>query len=342
MPDNVLIDDTEPAPRTPPPGFVAGPGEKLVHEIVRNYIWGKGQLEHAAVTSQLNRDMVAKFVLFELDGLPASRYWRVRILADLYHLVELLGTFEGLIDLKHGGRASLERSVACTIILYETGEKPYRTRADEDYQGLVAHAEAELILEELTECLGVLGPGTSPDSLQRRFVARMQQLAQRAAADPEAGVELRALEEVRDNEFFLIQESNKARQRLAGFTDPEQLLNELIRVYLDLTDDCGARYLSLWTTRTLRRLAAGRTASVTAAFRRNAAAAAEFSREDSIFCCVRCYNAIEFFGGFLDGAEAAFMAKHRRNQRDVLALVPIHIPATDDVDDEAESAFEDE
>jgi len=119
-------------------------------------------------------------------------------------------------------------------------------------------------------------------------------------------------------------------------------LNELIRVYLDLTDDCGARYLSLWTTRTLRRLAAGRTASVTAAFRRNAAAAAEFSREDSIFCRVRCYNAIEFFGGFLDGAEAAFMAKHRRNQRDVLALVPIHIPATDDVDDEAESAFEDE
>jgi hypothetical protein len=138
MPDRIDFDDLELAPRTPPSGFVRGPHEKLVFEIVRNYIWGKGRLEHVAVTSQLNRGLVVKFVSFELIGLPAPLFWRVRILADLYHLVELLEYLEDLIDLRLGDRASLERSAVCTIILYETGDEAFRLRAVNHYERLMS------------------------------------------------------------------------------------------------------------------------------------------------------------------------------------------------------------
>jgi hypothetical protein len=336
MPDNFDSGAAEPTPRTPPPGFVAGPAEDLVFENVRGTIWGKGPVEHANVTAQLNRKLVAKFVAFEMNGLPAARFWRVRILADLYYLTELLGTVEGLIDRNGSGPESLERSVVCTIILYEVGDQAGRARALEYYQGLVANAGAGAVLEALTECLGVVGLGVPPEPLQRRFGIRMQQLAERAAADPDSGMEMRALEGVLENEFFLIRASNMARQRLGAFTEPAPLINELIRVYLDLTDDLGAQYLSLWVTRTLRRLAGQDAATVIAGLRHNAAAAASFPAEDSIFCRVRCYNAIEFFGGFLDAAETAFMAKHRNNQRDVLAPVPIHLPVAEVVEDDEE------
>ena len=339
MVDDEQVDSgDQQGPRPLPASAIAGPEEAVVQRAIRVYIWGAAPLDYSRVTRQFRRDLVEKFVRFELDGLPAARFWRVRILADLYYLAELVPGLRMLMNHRESTSAESERSVVCTIILEEVGDQQAREYAAQYYEHLVARPRARP--EALLKCLGVLGDAVSPDSLKSRMGHDIDVLQHEEASDAEAGVERRALEEILDNDFYLIAQANLAHRRVAAMAGSEQRLRELIRIYLELTDDGGADYLACWTQRVIRRFAdINGPVPTIAAFRAVAQSLGELPEEDRIFAAVRCCNAIEFFGGQLEPAETTFMRRHRGRQRDPLSYVPP--PATWEESREPEELQED-
>lgn len=335
-------DDARPRPF--PPDMMQTPEERNVGHIVRSYIWGKGPVEHQNVSAHLNRKLVSRFVGFEITDLPPVRFWRVRILADLYNLIEYLGTFQSFLQRQENKPEELDRSIACDIILEEIGDEAQKNFAAQYYDYLVTHQFSNKKFAELIKCLTALGPRAQPDPLRRRMEQETMNLAAREATDLEAGVERRAIEELADNEFFLIEETNKTRQRVLAIANVDARLDELIRIYLELTDDGGTEYLQLWTQQKIRRNAeAEGNEKVIAAFRQMTKSLRDLEEADKTFCLIRCYNAIEFFLGKLEAEEEAFMRKNRQRQVDPLryAPPPTHLE-NDEEDEEDDMDFEEE
>src|SRR5687768_15937297 len=247
-------EDREYTPKPFPDELVENPEIETVAHQVREYLWGKGPVEHANVSAHMKRDLVSKCVEFEMPDLPPQMFWRVRILADLYALREHLGYIESLLNRQETEPVDLDRSIACTIILAEIGDEGGKERAVQYYEYLVTHRFAGEKFEELIQCLGVLGNRVSPGSLQKRIDQEAKSLAAREAQDPDAGVRKRNILGIADNEIFFIEESNKSRRRISEIA-PERRLKELIYAYLTLTDDGGAEYFDLWTQQQIRRTA---------------------------------------------------------------------------------------
>ncbi len=335
-------DEAAPQPKPFPSEMVADIESSTVAHQVRDYLWGKGPIDYENVSAQMKRALVLKFVEFELPDLPPQYFWRVRILADLYNLKEILDFIESVLDRQETEPVLMDRSIAGTIMMEEIGDEAQKKRAERYYEYLVAHRFANEKFAELIQCRAVFGYRVSSDSLRARMNAEIKSLAGRETAEPEAGTEKRYIEELLDNEFFIIEEANKARARIDEIRVPKERLTELIKAYLLLTDDEGGEYFHLWTHQQIRRMAeAHGNARAIEAFRRMSADLGEMERADKNFCRLRCYNAIEFFGGTLGEEEAAFMDKNRNKQVDPLHLivVPFHI---EEPEEEMEDFEEDE
>src|SRR5690242_5669304 len=88
--------DVEPGP--PPEGLLIGADEKVVSSAVRQWVWSKGRLRVKHVFPGFPRAYVARFLQRELSAAPGYRFWRGRVVADVYHLTELTGFFQGFLN----------------------------------------------------------------------------------------------------------------------------------------------------------------------------------------------------------------------------------------------------
>ena len=341
-----MVDDDNngeltPQPKPFPPELLVGYENEAVAHAVRDCLWGKGPIDYGVVSGNMNGDLVSRFVAFELENLPPQNYWRVRILADLYNLVELLELFESFLNGKEDTPEELNRSIACTTILKEIGGPEHQERAVKYYEYLVAHRFAIANFEELIRCLAALGPSVTPDSLRARMEKQVSAYAMVEQSDPEAGVEKRWIEDLLNNEFFFIDEANTARQRISAIADPDVRLLEEIRAYFELTDDGGAQYIDLWIQQQIRRTADNFGREKVIEFLRRASRSPE---AETPFVKVRCANAIEFFLGKLVPEEAEFMVKNRKIQIDPLRFMPLppHMEDPFAVEDLDEDDDEDE
>jgi hypothetical protein len=332
-----------PQPKPFPPEMVQDPESKTVAHQVRDYLWGKGPIDYQLVSAHLTRDSVSRFVAFEMRELPPQYFWRVRILADLYNLKEHLDFIQSFLTKQENEPEELDRSIANTIILEEIGAPPQQTLAAQYFEYLVSHRLSNRKFAELIDCLAVLGNRANPGPLRLRMEQEIKALSAREGTDPEAEIEKRVIEELLDNEFFFIEEANESRLRIQKLSDPDQYLLEIIRVYLQLTEDGGASHFDLWIQQQIRRTAEAKgSQKVIESFRSVLSTLTEMGSRDEIFCRIRCYNAIEFFLGKLNPDEEAFMQKYRQRQIDPLRYMPVphHI---DDVEDlEEEEDLEDE
>ncbi len=345
--ENNNNDENQPQPKPFPPEMTDNAESKTVGHLVRDYLWGKGPIDYQNVSAHLNRDLLVRFVEFELRDLPPYLYWRVRILADLYNLKEFLDFFESWLNKQEAEPNDLDRSIACTIILKEIGDSARQKFAVNYYNYLVSHRFANQKFEELVKCLAALGNDAEPNPLLTRMQVEIKTLETReAAGDAEAGVEKRVIEEIVDNDFFFIGEANKSKRRLSTIADKNKRLLELIRVYLELTDeDGGAEYLNLWIQQQIRRTAESEgNETVIEAFGFTVKSFGELpSAAEEIFCKLRCYNAVEFFFGKLDAQEGVFMKKYERRQVDPLRYMPpaLHIDV-EEIEEDDEAEIEDE
>lgn len=340
-------DESLPQPKPFPPGIVEDAESKTVAHQVRDYLWGKGPIDYPLVSAHLNRDLVSRFVEFEMRDLPPEFFWRVRILADLYHLIEHLNFIQSFLKRQENKPEELDRSIACTIILEEIGDESQKRFAAQYYEFLVSHPLASQKFEELLECLEVLGSRVNPNPLHTRMEQEIKVLSGRESSDPEAEVEKRVVEELVLNDFFFIEETNKSRARIQAIADGNQRLLELIRAYLELTGDAGGDYFNLWLQQQIRRTAETEgNEKVIKAFRFIITTLGKMPSADDIFYKTRCYNAIEFFLGELTTEESVFMNKNRQKQIDPLRYmpVPLHIEDVEEeeMDDDEETESKDE
>ena len=332
-------DEVAPQPKPFPPEMVEDIESETVGHEVRDYLWGRGPISYENTSAQMKREFVLKFVEFEMRDLPPQNFWRVRIIADLYNLTEILKTVQGMLGKQESEPVMLDRSIAATIMLEEIGDETQKKNAAQYYEHLVSHRLANEKLAELIECLATFGNEISPKSLRARMEQEVKNLA--AQGEGEAGMEKRFIEGLADNEFFFIEEANKARERISKIGSADERLNELIKAYLHLTEDDGGDYFFLWTHQQIRRTAeAEGKEKVIEAFRLIVNSLDKMEAADKKFCKTRAFNAIEFFGVKLNAEEEEFMNKNRNRQIDPLRLivVPLHI---EDPPDEEED-FEDE
>ncbi|HEY8561050.1 MAG TPA: hypothetical protein VIL74_11815 [Pyrinomonadaceae bacterium] len=328
-----------PQPPPFPPEMIEDPESETVAHEVRDYLWGKGPIDYPLVSAHLKRELVSRFVAFELRELPPEFFWRVRILADLYNLREHIDAFQSYLNRAEGSPEDLDRSIACTIILQEIGDSSHKSFALQYYDYMVGHRFADERFAELIKCLAALGARANPAPLQARMQQRINALAANEAADPEAGVERRVVEELLDNEFFFVGEANQSRERIKSIADPNKRLLELIRAYLELTDDAGGKYFELWVQQQIRRAAERDGAPrVIDGFRFAARAFGEMNKSDQTFGRVRTVNAIEFFLGKPTPEEEEYMIKYRQTQIDPLRYmpVPLHIHEPEEIEEEEE------
>ena len=339
-------EEAPPEPKPFPKEMVADPESKTVGHQVRDYLWGKGPIDYALVSPHMKRELVLKFVEFEIRDLPPQYFWRVRIVADLYHFTELLGFLQSTLKRQENQSVDLDRSIANTITLDEIGDEGQKTFAVQYYEYLAQHRFANEKFHELIKCLAALGERANAARLRTRMEQETRSLASREGSDPEAEVERRDIEDLIENKFFIIEESNKSRRRILGISDLPSRLRELIKAYLELTDDGGAEYFALWVQQQFRRIAESNGAQlVIEAFRRAVRDLGKLNVRDSTFCKIRCYNAIEYFLGTLEPEEAEFMNKNRQKQIDPLRYmpVPLHIDMPDEEEpDEADEEEETE
>jgi len=313
-----------PQPEPFPDRLTEDPETKIVAHQVREYLWGKGPYEHRNVSAQMKRDAVLLSVDFEMPSLPPASFWRVRVLADLYYLRDLLPKFSSYLNRQESGPNDLDRTIANTIILSEIGDESYKNTALQYYNYLVGHPHANEKFAELIECLAVLGNRAQPTPLKTRMEHETRSLGGRVSAEPEQGAEKRAIEDLANNEFFYIEESNNSRQRINAISDTDKRLRELIKVYLLQTDDGGGEYFELWVQQQIRRIAeATGNAHVIEALRAVLTAMGGGGEVGTKFCRIRTFNAIEFFIGQLTADEASFMEKNRKNQIDPLRYIPV-------------------
>ncbi len=334
-------------PRPFPKDMVADIESNTVAHQIRDYLWGKGPVDYENVSGSLDRRLVLRFVDFELQDLPPDKYWRARILADLYALRELLPTFVRGVD-GDVNSETIERAIVSTIILREIGDAQMIEKAGRSYDRLVGHPDAGDKIEELLQCLAAFGNEKTDETLKKRIDAEASSLTSREASEPEAGVERRFLEDLANNELFFIHESNRSKARIDRIQPDSARLEELIRAYLTLTDDDGAEYFQLWTHQQIRRHAekSGRD-GVIDAFRKIFGEVKSLPGADLKFCRIRTLNAIEFFGGVLGDDDKVFLDKNRVKQLDPLHLitVPQHIDEPEEIVEEeidAEEAENDE
>jgi hypothetical protein len=311
-------------PKPFPPEIAGDPESETVAHEVRHYLWGLEPVHYEEVSAQMNRDLVSRCVEFEMRDLPPYYFRRVRIIADLYHLTEHLDFLESFLKKQEADPEELDRSIFITIILAEIGDDSQKKRASEYYEYLVSHRFANEKFTELIECLAVLGKRTSPNSLFTRMEQEIKNLTAREAVEPEAGVEKRYIEELADNEFFFIEEGNKSQQRILKIDGENERLLELIRVYLQLTDDAGAEHFQLWTQQQIRRTAETEgNEKVVEAFRSVIKTLPKLESDDEVFCKIRSFNAIEFFLGTLTSEESEVMTNYPKRQIDPLRYQPI-------------------
>ena len=311
-----------PQPKPFPPEMVDDLESKTVAHKVRQYLWQMEPIYYEDVSAQMKRKLVSRFVGFEMPNLPPNNFRRVRILADLYFLKENLEFIESRLNKKEAKAPELIRSIFCTIILREIGSEAQHKHAAQYYEYMVSHRLANKTFAELLECLAVLGRDVRPDSLQTRMEREAKSLAAREAEDNDAGTEKRYIEGLADNEFFIIEESNKSRARISKIGSDDARLLELVKAYLLLTEDEGGDYFALWTQQQIRR-AAERDGNekVIKTFRYVLSNLGESA--DVLFCKTRAYNAIEFFGGKLNAEEITFMKKNRQRQTDPLQVITV-------------------
>lgn len=342
MADENNNDELPPQPKPLPPEMMSDPESETVGHMVREYLWGKGPIDYPVVSAHLNKGLVSRFVEIEMRDLPPQFFWRVRVLADLYNLKEHLDFIQSFLQKQESKPTELDRSIASTIILEEIGDDQKKQFAAQYYEYLVSHRLANLKFAELIKCLAALGRRARPNSLRSRMEQEMKTLAAREAADPAAGVNRRSIEDLFLNEFFFISEANQSRDRISAIEGKDARLRELIRAYLELTDDAGADYFALWTQQQIRRQAeSDGKETVIEVFRSTANSLTKAEAEDEIFCKVRCYNAIEFFLGELTADEDSFMKKHRQQQVDPLRYMPVPLHV-DEKEEETEVIAEDE
>lgn len=328
-------------PKPFPPEMVEDLDSKTVGHTVREYLWSMEPIYYEQVSAQMKRELVSRFVGFEMPDLPPQNFRRVRILADLYNLKENLGFIESLLNKKEANARELDRSIFSTIILREIGDEAQKKRAAQYYEYLVSHRFANETFDALLECLAVFGYEMRPDSLRSRMEQEIKSLAAREAGEPQAGTEKRYIEGLANNEFLIIEEGNKSRERISKISASDERLLELIKAYLHLTEDDGGEYFFLWTQQQIRRTAeAEGNEKVVEALRVSLNKLDKMEAADKTFCKIRLFNAIEFFDGKLVGDDEAFMNKNRRNQIDPLRFIPVplHIEAPE----EEEEEFDDE
>ena len=330
-------DEVAPQPKPFPPEMVEDAESNTVAHEVRDYLWGRGPLNYESVSAQMKRDLVLKFVEFELRDLPPQYFWRVRIIADLYNLKEILKFIQSVLNKQESEPVLLDRSIAGTIMLEEIGDEGQKKAAEQYYEYLVTHRFANEKFGELIQCLAVFGNEVSPNSLRTKMEQEVKSLAAREASEAEAGTEKRYIEGLADNEFFIIEEANKARERISTIGSQDARLLELIKAYLHLTDDDGGEYFFLWTQQQIRRTAeAEGKEKVIEAFRFTVGKLGKMEAADEKFCKVRSYNAIEFFEGKLTNEEEEFMSKNRHKQIDPLRYLPVPLHIEDPVEEELE------
>lgn len=332
-------DEVAPQPKPFPPEMVEDAESKTVAHEVRDYLWGRGPLSYENVSAQMKRDLVLKFVEFEVRDLPPQYFGRVRIIADLYNLKEILKFVQSVLNKQESEPILLDRSIAGTIMLEEIGDEGQKKYAEQYYEYLVSHRFANEKVGELIQCLAVFGNEVSPKSLRTKIEQEVMSLSAREAGEPEAGTEKRYIEELADNEFFFIEEANQSRERISKISSQNERLIELIKAYLHLTDDGGGEYFFLWTQQQIRRIAeAEGREKVIEAFRYMVGKLGKMEAADEKFCKIRSYNAIEFFEGKLTAEEEEFMNKNRHRQIDPLRYLPVPLYIEDPVEEE----FEDE
>lgn len=341
-------DENRPQPKPFPPDMVEDLESKTVAEEVRGYLWQMEPIYYENVSAQMKRELVSRFVDFEMPNLPPENFRRVRILADFYNLTENLSFIESLLNKNETKPTELDRSIYSTIILWEIGNENQKKRALQYYEYMVGHRFANENFTQLLECLAVFGNDTRPNSLQARMEKEVKNLAARETTEDEAGMEKRHIEGLLNNEFFIIEEANKARARISQINSLQQRLFELIKAYLYLTDDDGGDYFLLWTHQQIRRIAEREgKEKIIEDFRTTVKRLNDLPVGDKKFCKVRSYNAMEFFLGQLNAEEKEFMDKNRNRQVDPLHLivVPFHNEdpmEKDDTPDEDEMESENE
>ncbi len=331
-------DDVAPQPKPFPPEMVEDVESKTVAHEIRDYLWGRGPISYENVSAQMKRELVVKFVEFEVRDLPPQYFWRVRIIADLYNLKEILKFIQSVLNKQESEPVMLDRSIAGTIMLEEIGDEGQKKNAEQYYEYLVTHRFANEKFAELIQCLAVFGNEVGPNSLRTKMEQEVKSLAAReAGGEAEAGTEKRYIKALADNEFFIIEEANKARQRILSIGSLDARLLELIKAYLYLTDDEGGEYFLLWTHQQIRRTAeAEGREKVIEAFRFTVGKLGKMEAADEKFCKVRSYNAIEFFEGKLTAEEEEFMSKNRHKQIDPLRYLPVPLHIEDPVEEELE------
>lgn len=339
------IDDFSPQPEPFPKDLVADPESRTIANHVRDYLWGKGPVDYENVSAHMKRSQVLRCIEFECRALPPMFYWRVRILADLYGLRELLGPLSEKLRRAEAEPDDLDRSIATTIMMRELGDPQMTVGAASYYEYLVGHQHSGQKVQEMIHCLAAFGPDLRPDSLRSRIDREVRGLAQREAGEPELGAERRHIEELALNQLFFVNESNRSRARIDAITPSDARLMELIKAYLYLTEDDGGEYFELWVHQQIRRVSeAEGNETVVRAFREILSQLDRFSGADKKFCRVRCLKAIDAFEGKLDEAETEFLAKSRYSQLDPLQriTIPIDYEDPDDHGDGPKGAEEDE
>lgn len=213
-----------------------------------------------------------------------------------------------------------QADVTISIVLSRValhGDAKQRAAVAQYWPWLCQKLETRMHVDELVRLFHRLDGAVTSDALKAAVDARIAALAPAVKQkDYSAEIETEYLRDTIRNALASVEYSLATQQTLAAQTDAAKRLASLIDIYLLIDEQ--TEYVAEWATGVLADTGTttqGR-ARVAKAFRAALKRVAQQDAKRQEFAKLRALHGIQFFGGKLTKAEAAFVAKRQNSQSD--------------------------
>lgn len=308
------------ADRAPPPPYKARATTKAMRTL-ELFIYEGDTYQRGRPPKNLLRE--------DVDAYLAAAIGDGGFNVETAHAIDTVASFYRTPQAATAALAKLTRSeanptdVTISIVLSRVallGDAKQRAAVAQYFPWLCQKLETREHANELVRLFHRLDGAVTADVLKAGVAARIAALAPAVKQkDYSAEIETAYLRDTIRNSIATVEYSLTTQQTLAAETDPTKRLAAMIDIYLHI-DEQGEQ-VSEWATGVLAD--AGTTtkgrASVAKAFRAALKRVAKQDAELQEFAKLRALRGIQFFGGKVTKAEAAFVAKRQNSQSDWFA-----------------------
>jgi hypothetical protein len=226
---------------------------------------------------------------------------RIVELVDFYNVRGLAPDFASMLERKERNDEEYLVSLSLAEALAYVGDEVQRALGRSYFHYLLNQDRAKRHMNALVECYAAYAQEDRGAGIDSRIKEIISELKEREKSDPMAGLQLRTLQDVRNNTLPRIAKAAEYRKEIARIAQTPERLDMLVAIYLN-QDTRYREYMERWAIRMiLREWENGEGKQIVAAFRRaleriDSKPRSEHAGESPRGSGLR---AIEFFGGRL-------------------------------------------